>query len=189
MTNYYLDIETTGLKPDSSKITTIQYQELDSRTGESIGDLIILKSWDSSEKEIVEEFSKMFDRNNRWKFIAHGYNLKFEHDFLLEKSKEYNLENTIILLENPTIDLHPVGILMNAGNFKGSGLDKISGKGQDGMYALECYCEKRYDLLIKYIQDEAREYIKLYVWLLEKMPRLREYYYLDMKQNSKTKLK
>jgi len=36
MTNFYLDIETTGLNPRKDKIITIQYQELDRSTGEPI---------------------------------------------------------------------------------------------------------------------------------------------------------
>ncbi|KKK91948.1 hypothetical protein LCGC14_2707790, partial [marine sediment metagenome] len=37
MVNYYLDIETTGLDPKTNKIITIQYQRLDSQTGEAVG--------------------------------------------------------------------------------------------------------------------------------------------------------
>jgi len=38
MTNFYLDIETTGLNPRKDKIITIQYQELDRSTGEPISE-------------------------------------------------------------------------------------------------------------------------------------------------------
>ena len=56
MTSYYLDIETTGFDPKFDKIITIQYQQLDIASGKPIGNLIILKEWESSEKEILKKF-------------------------------------------------------------------------------------------------------------------------------------
>lgn len=56
MSNYYFDIETNsrGPRPDfaNDEILAIQFQRLDGRTGEKEGDLTILKSWESSEKEV-----------------------------------------------------------------------------------------------------------------------------------------
>ena len=43
MSNYYLDIETTGLEEKQNKIITIQYMELDKNTGNPVGPLKILK--------------------------------------------------------------------------------------------------------------------------------------------------
>ncbi len=80
----------------------------------------------------------------------------------------------IDLLGVPTVDLHPIGIMMNNGNFKGSGLDKISGKSGDVVAVLEMYAATDYKGIEEYIKQEAREYIKLYVWLREKMPQLLE---------------
>jgi len=167
MANYYLDIETTGLDPLKSKIVTIQYQKL-GMDGEPIEELNILKSWDSSEKEILIEFSKMIT-TNVWDFIAHGYNLKFEHDFFYERCKANGLE-PIDILGRPHVDLHPIGIMMNGGNFKGSGLDKISGKQGNGMDFIEAYCHDDYEKAEAYIIREAREYIKLYCFLKKEMP-------------------
>ena len=56
MGNFYLDIETTGLDPNVDEIITIQFQELGRNSGEAIGPLVILKSWESSEKEIIQRF-------------------------------------------------------------------------------------------------------------------------------------
>jgi len=50
--NYYLDIETTGLDEVQSKITTIQYVELERGTGKQLGELTILKEWELGEKEM-----------------------------------------------------------------------------------------------------------------------------------------
>jgi uncharacterized protein YprB with RNaseH-like and TPR domain len=67
MTNYYLDIETTGLYPKVDSIITIQFQELD-RFVNAKGKLIILKSWQSSEKEIVNHFIQIYRGDNSSKF-------------------------------------------------------------------------------------------------------------------------
>lgn len=186
MVNYYLDIETTGLDPKTNKIITIQYQRLDSQTGEAVGELHILKSWDSSEKEILSRFNKLLT-TNVWDFVAHGYNLQFEHDFLFERSKENGFDYPIDLLKRPSVDLHPIGIMMNAGNFKGSGLDKISGKQGNGMDCLEAYYHDDYGIVEEYIIQEAKEYIKLYSWLKKRMPDLLLEYQTKLLKEPKVK--
>ena len=180
MANYYLDIETDGLDCVNNNILTIQYQQLDFYTGKPIGELIILKSYETSEKEIIEKFSKMFSKDSRWDFIAHGYNLKFENDFLYSKSIQHKIENPIKLFDFPIIDLHPVGIMMNGGNFKGSGLDKISGKNGGGLCVLGFNEKKMYKEIEAYIIQEAEEFIKLYIWLKNKMPELLKEYKIEL---------
>ena len=171
MANFYLDIETTGLDPKQSKIVTIQYQKLDFDTKEARGPLVILKAWESSERDILEKFRKVFGEDT-WGFVAYGYNLKFEHDFLFERSKICGFKYPIDLMSRPTVDLHPIGILMNNGNFKGSGLDKISGKIGSGKNCLEYYNNKEYEKIEAYIKQEAESYIKLLAWLRSRMPQL-----------------
>ena len=58
MASFYLDIETQGLDSEVDKIITIQYQKLKWGTNEPDGPLVILKSWESSEKEILEQFQQ-----------------------------------------------------------------------------------------------------------------------------------
>ena len=58
MANYYLDIETTGLDEVESKITTIQYVELERGTGRQLGELTILKEWELGEKEMLRKFHR-----------------------------------------------------------------------------------------------------------------------------------
>lgn len=178
MVNYYLDIETTGLNPDEEQITTIQYQKLDFSTKHPVGDLVILKAWDSSEKNILEKFQQIFG-DETWNFVAFGYNLIFEHKFLYQRSIACGLKNPIDLFSRPYVDLHPVGILLNGGAFKGSGLDKISGKNGDGMLCLEAYRNKDFNIVENYIKQEAEAYIKLLVWLTANMPRVLNEYRVD----------
>ena len=67
MAEYYFDIETYSPgerpNPETDKIITIQFQRIDLRTGEPKGELIILKEWESSEKEIVIQFFNQFFRD------------------------------------------------------------------------------------------------------------------------------
>ena len=60
MGNYYLDIETTGLDEVESKITTIQYVELERSTGKQIGEITILKEWELGEEGILKKIHRGF---------------------------------------------------------------------------------------------------------------------------------
>jgi len=51
--NYYLDIETTGLEPIDHKVITIQWCEIERYTGKKVGELNILKEWESSESSKI----------------------------------------------------------------------------------------------------------------------------------------
>ena len=177
MGNFYLDIETTGLYPADSKIITIQYQELDRNSGKAKGGLIILKEWESSEKAIISEFFEKSGIKDEYPFafIPMGYNLGFEHNFLMGRAEANNLE-PIDILHRPFIDLRAFGIIMNKGEFKGSGLDKISGKKMSGMKIPEWYGKKEYGKIIEYIEDETKSFIHLNAWLYKAMPEFLEKY-------------
>ncbi|MFH1237955.1 MAG: ribonuclease H-like domain-containing protein [archaeon] len=173
MGNFYLDIETTGLDPEKDKILTIQYQELERNTGEAKGELIILKEWESSEKEIIQKFianTSILDAY-AFSFVPVGYNLGFEHKFLKQRAIVHHLP-PIDILNNPFIDLRAIGILMNGGEFKGSGLDKLTGKISDGKNIPILYNNSEYESIVSYIQMETREFIKFNSWLYKKLPDL-----------------
>ena len=173
MVNFYFDIESTGLDPKKDKILTIQYQELDRNTGKPIGELKILKEWESSEKEIINKFlsdTHVLD-NYPFSFIPVGYNLNFENSFLKERTKINGLPS-IDILNNPFIDLRVIGILMNKGEFKGSGLDKLTEKKSEGSNVPALYNNHEYEEIIEYIKREAEEFLKFNVWLYKKLPLL-----------------
>ncbi len=173
MGNFYLDIETTGLDPNKDQIITIQYQELDRSTGQAKGELKILKAWETSEKEILQKFiaeSNILD-SYPFTFIPVGYNLGFEHNFLKRRT-EINGLHPVDILNKPFIDLRFIGIIMNKGEFKGSGLDKITGKASSGVNIPIWYNNKEYDKIISYIKNETEEFIKFNVWLYQKLPNL-----------------
>jgi len=181
MGTFYLDIETTGLDPKKDKIITIQFQELERNTGKAIGELIILKEWEFSEKEILEQFiskSKILDPYS-FSFVAVGYNLGFEHNFLKKRTEVNNLP-VIDILNKPFLDLRAIGILMNNGEFKGSALNDITGKRGKGIQVPEWYAEGDHKSIIDYIKNETEEFIKFAMWLYKEMPELRKKFKKDV---------
>ena len=182
MGNYYLDIETTGLDEVENKITTIQYVELERGTGKQLGELTILKEWELGEEGMLKKFIEDSPISNKYDFdfVPVGYNLGFEHKFLLEKSSKYNLF-PITVLSRPCIDLHAIGILMNKGEFRGSGLDKLTGKSHSGSPVVHWYDVKKYHEIENYIKNETTEFVKWYTWLHTELPGLRTQWELELK--------
>lgn len=178
MSDYYFDIETNprGLKPDfaNDEILTIQFQNLDSRTGEKEGDLTILKSWESSEKDILERFYSTFNPNDVWKFVPIGCNLSFDFFSLLYRWRKIGIEvqPKILFSGHPYIDIKSILVIFNGGSFKGADLGKFIGKRFSGLKVSEWYAEKDYASIQEYIEDEADRFIKLYQFLVQRLPSL-----------------
>lgn len=168
-----MDIETTGLDPVVSEIITIQFGPLDRYTAKPLQPLTILKRWELSEDELLKQFLLLskITSVNKWAFIPIGYNLLFENYFLDAKCRQYNLEPPQ-LVSKPFIDLHPIGILMNRGEFKGSGLDKITNKQHSGRILPEWYASNQYHLIENYINQEFESFIEFLTWLYRRMPLL-----------------
>lgn len=165
MPKYYFDIETyPGVNPKDSKIISIQIQELDEETGKPIGDLVILKEWESSEEHIVRMFhSKFFTKKSTvWNFIPVGYYLDFEWNFLVEKFRQYLKKKGLSyyrLQNRPYLDLHTVGVLINFGKFKGSGLDNLTNRALDGEKVKEWYENKEFDKIEHHIREKNSAFL------------------------------
>jgi len=178
MPDYYFDIETNprhrDQKPDykNDEILTIQFQRLDSRTGEKEGDLTILKSWESSEEDILERFYSIFNPEDLWEFVPIGFNLSFDFFSLLYRWRAIGIEvpPKILFSEHPYIDIKSILVIFNVGSFKGATLQKFLGKRHSGSEVSEWYAKNDYSSIQEYIEDEADRFIKFYQFLIQKLP-------------------
>ncbi len=176
MSDYYFDIETNSRtsKPDykNDEILTIQFQQVDSRTGEKKGDLTILKSWESSEKDILERFYSVFNPEDLWKFVPIGCNLSFDFFSLLYRWRRIGIEvpPKILFSEHPYIDVKPILVIFNRGSFKGADLGKFIGKQRSELKVSEWCAKKDYNSVQEYIEDEADRFIRFYQFLVQRLP-------------------
>ena len=185
-TDYYFDIETAlkdpksdekAVDPNTAKIITIQYQRLDTQTGEPVEDLTVLKEWEdgNSEKKILEEFKPLI---TGWifDFIPLGFGLKFEFKFLNNKLKEHFDQHfpAEAWIERPKNDLRMIGAILNNGIFKGASLDSFTDKEGNGKLVPTWYKDERYDEILNYVKNEAKAttdlWQKLKKLLLENFP-------------------
>ena len=176
MPDYYFDIETCSRtqNPDfnNDEIIAITYQQIDSRTGEAKDKLNILKSWESSEMEILQRFYKVFDPEEKWAFIPIGCNLSFDFTSLICRFRKTGIELNArkLFAEHPYIDIQPILILFNKGSFKGATLEKFTGKQYPGSKIIEWWDKKDYHAIQDYIENEADSFIKLYQFLVKNLP-------------------
>jgi len=172
LTEYYFDMETTGFDFDKDEIITIQWQRL-GFTGEPIGELNILKSWESSEKEILENFSPNLTCYH-WDFIFIGKNLLFDFNMLSQRMKHYGLGEFDLrcLYDRVWLDIKPILVLMNKGNF--IGYDKVLPKTNPltNDKIPQLHKDGKYSEIIQYIKDEAEDFIKAYQIFKKEMPSL-----------------
>ena len=169
MAEYYFDIETysPGEKPnpETDKIISIQFQRMDLETGRPIGDLIILKEWESSEEKIVKNFYDIFFREGLdiWNFVMVGNNLNFDFEFLILKFEKYlgkKLSSKDLHCIRPHFDIKPFLVMLNGGNFKGASLDKFTKKNQNGRAIKDYYQNKEYSKIEDYIKNETESFLE-----------------------------
>jgi len=165
---YYLDIEVYSPKrrpdPKRDKVITIQYQKIDMRTGKPRGDLKIMKEWESSEEEIVKKFHDRFFKKQKtvWDFIPVGNNLNFEFEFMQEKFNKFchtDYTSFNFHYNMPHFDIHPLLLILNNGEFKGSGLHNFTGKKTSGVVIKDYYEDQDYDKIIQYIEEETEAFL------------------------------
>ncbi|MBD3406638.1 MAG: hypothetical protein GF411_11035 [Candidatus Lokiarchaeota archaeon] len=179
MTEYYLDIETLGVNPERNKLITIQYQQLDTKTGKPTGPLTILKEWESSEKEMLRDFLDIINPDNAWDFIPVGYNLRFELYFLqarLRKILKLDLSDEWLYYDLPRIDVKSTIVMMNKGQFKGSSLEWFTKSELHDSQVSIWYARKEYHMIEEYIKDAANRFLHAYQYLKIQLPILHEGY-------------
>jgi hypothetical protein len=179
MALYYLDIETYGeedkINFEKDKIISIRFQEIkkDKINVEGItklelnpiGKMTILNSWESSEEDILKEFSKShffdYEKNSKihWLFIPIGTNLNFDFRMLFYAFKRHNIDVNwdnieSFISEKPRIDISSILVLINGLSFQGSSLSNLGKKKLDGKAVLDFYRNKEYKKIEDYMRME-----------------------------------
>ena len=181
MPAYYFAVE--GFKtgetydPATDNLITIQYQKIDLTTGEPLGELVILKEWKSSEKEIVTSFYNQFFKPGTpvTNFIPVGLNLDYAYEMLVAQFRKHNLPPLTILelwYLRPRFDLKPIVVLLNDGRFAGASLDSFSLKQGDSRHMEKWYDKKDFDRIEHYVREEAGRFLKVLQYLSKYKTRL-----------------
>jgi len=164
---FYFDTETTGFEPASCLLLTTQFQQI-SGEGEPLGELIIHKSWETSEKDIVEKVHHAIFSRNKWNFIFVGFNLIFDLRFLFGKFKQYGLkapELSEFIYDHPIFDIKPFAIMLNNMKFFGSTLSSCTEKSCEGKEVPAWFVRKEYQKIEDYIKMETEAFLKTFrIW-------------------------
>ena len=181
MPAYYFAMEgyNAGEKHDPAVDTliTIQYQKIDLTSGEPLGELIILKEWENSEKSIVTTFYNQFFKPEMpvTHFIPVGMSLDYEYEMLISKFRKYNLPAITshqLDYQRPRFDLRSVIVLLNDGRFTGARLDSFSPKKSDESHMKKWYENKEFKKIEHYIREETEAFLKLLQYLNKYKTRL-----------------
>jgi len=176
LAEYYFDTETTGCNPLEDKVITIQWQRLNGFTGEPIGDLKILKEWETSERGILTEFLPNLRTDNPFDFFVAGKNLFFDFMFLSYRAKKHGLDGFDLRhwYNRVWLDVKPILVMINKGDFRGYDrvLDKTGALGK--VNVPELYKDQKWPEIVSYVRDEAAAFIGAYQVLKREMPSLRK---------------
>jgi hypothetical protein len=181
MPAYYFAVEGTKngdtTDPATDNLITIQYQKIDLPTGEILEPLTILRSWKSSEKEIVTQFYNEFFRPGTpvTHFIPVGLNLDYAYELLNSRFKKHNLPAVTsheLWYLRPRFDLRPIVILLNDGRFTGASLNAFSLKQGDTRHMEKWVDKGDYDRIEHYIREEAGRFLKVLQYLSKYKSRL-----------------
>jgi hypothetical protein len=175
LTEFYLNIETLGVRPLFDKIIAIQYQKVDTVSGAGKGPLTALKEWESSEREILKEFLEVLNPDDPWDFIPVSFNARFILYFLqsrFRKELKYQLSNEWVYYNLPIIDLKSILVLMNKGQFKGSSVDWLIRRDLETSEVATWYERKEYNRIEEYIAEETKRLLHAYQFLKAELPML-----------------
>lgn len=169
----YRDQAGAGLNPETAKIISMQFQQLDRNTGMPAGRLIVLKEWEKgcSELFIVKTFKNLYIDRGPWNFVPVGNNLLFEFRFMKQKLKHYFGLEGMKLGQQPLIDLKHVMVMVNGGSFKS--YHRLLGKEGLAANMSSWYYDRKWQMIEQYIQQEASSFVEAYSVLKEELPRLR----------------
>lgn len=137
---------------------SVQYRQLGD-VFEPIGPLHILVEWERGEKQIVQTIMEKGILDPTWDFVPVGNRLRFDLTFLVERATKWNLRSwdtaqlKVFWYTKPFLDLQPVLVLMNRGQFVGSSLQRFADK-ESGSKVPILHRQGRYAEIVEYVTRE-----------------------------------
>ncbi len=165
MASYYLDIETygTGERPDpaTDRIISILFCAIDPATGRRLQEPVLLREWESGEREIVRALYARIAGKRSFDFVPVGFSILFDLWFLKEKFRKYcdvDLGDEFYL-ERPYIDLKQAMVLAHKGVFKGVRI------GPEGNPVQDWYAYQDYGSIERHAMDKLERFLGEYAAL------------------------
>ncbi len=158
LTLFYFDQETTGDDPQQDRIVTVQFQQLGDDL-EPVGNFQIMAEWEWGEKQIIQMILEKGILQATWDFVPVGNRLRFDLTFLIERATKWDLVRwdmatlKYFWFTKPVLDLQPVLVLMNRGQFGGSSLHVFADK-DAGVKVPALYRQGKHREIIEYITRE-----------------------------------
>lgn len=158
LTLFYFDVETTGDDPQQDRIVTVQMRQLTDEL-EPAAPLQIMAEWEWGEKQIIQMALEKGVLKPDWDFVPVGNRLHFDLTFLIERATKWNLilwdSSTVkyFWFTKPALDLQPILVLMNRGQFAGSSLHHFADKDPGARVPL-LYRKGAYTDIIEYVTRE-----------------------------------
>jgi hypothetical protein len=158
LTLFYFDQETTGDDPQQDRIITVQFHQLDENL-EPLGTFQIIAEWEWGEKQIIQMILEKGILQPNWDFVPVGNRLRFDLTFLIERATKWNLIQWDMAtlkyywFTKPVLDLQPVLILMNRGEFTGSSLHAFADK-DPGARVPALFRRGAHTEIIRYVTQE-----------------------------------
>ena len=165
LTLFYFDQETTGDDPQQDRIVTVQFRQLDDEL-RPVGTLQIMAEWEWGEKQVIQMILDKGVLQPNWDFVPVGNRLRFDLTFLIERATKWGLIKwdaatlKYYWFTKPLLDLQPVLLLMNRGQFAGSSLHAFSDK-QPGIKVPALYHKGAYGDIIAYVTQEQDAALEL----------------------------
>lgn len=163
MVYYYLDIETYGRgdrpNPLTDPVISIVFCAIDPATGRRIQEPVLLKSWETSEEQVVRQLCDRMLGKSPFDFVPVGFSVPFDLWFLTEKFRKYcgvQLDFSLFI-DRPYLDLKHVAVLANKGVFKG-----VSLTGGDGARVAQMYEQQDWTALELHVYDKLDRFLNAY---------------------------
>ena len=155
---FYLDVEAEGEDPRQDRVIMIQYQQLDDEL-RPLGNFTVLTEWEWGEKEILRLILAKGVFAESWDFVPVGNRLRFDLTFLMERARHHDLrewspaEIRRFWFDKPMLDVGAAFVLMNAGRFEGSTIERFVDQPRSRDLPL-LYRQGKYQEVLEYVEHE-----------------------------------